>query len=90
MCWLWQAHRLKNENSLLSQILRLYKTKCRLLITGTPLQNNMHELWALLNFLLPDVFGDSDDFDKYTQAVGEEAQVRSSALSQLGWCNHFQ
>jgi hypothetical protein len=50
-----EAHRIKNENSVLSQIIRLYNTKCRLLITGTPLQNNLHELWALLNFLLPDV-----------------------------------
>ena len=48
-----EAHRIKNENSVLSQIIRLYTTKCRLLITGTPLQNNLHELWALLNFLLP-------------------------------------
>lgn len=50
-----EAHRIKNENSVLSQIIRLYNTKCRLLITGTPLQNNLHELWALLNFLLPEV-----------------------------------
>lgn len=35
------------------------------MITGTPLQNNLHELWALLNFLLPDVFGDSEAFDKW-------------------------
>ena len=42
---------------------RLLKSKNRLLITGTPLQNNLHELWALLNFLLPEKFGNSDDFD---------------------------
>jgi SWI/SNF-related matrix-associated actin-dependent regulator of chromatin subfamily A member 5 len=35
----------------------------RILITGTPLQNNLHELWALLNFLLPHVFNDSEVFD---------------------------
>lgn len=35
------------------------------MITGTPLQNNLHELWALLNFLLPDVFGDSEAFDQW-------------------------
>lgn len=35
------------------------------MITGTPLQNNLHELWALLNFLLPDVFGDSEAFDNW-------------------------
>uniref|UniRef100_A0A915MIE9 Uncharacterized protein n=1 Tax=Meloidogyne javanica TaxID=6303 RepID=A0A915MIE9_MELJA len=47
-----EAHRIKNE-----------KMENRLLITGTPLQNNLHELWALLNFLLPEKFGNSDDFD---------------------------
>ena len=46
-----EAHRLKNENSLLSRMVRLFKFKHRLLLTGTPLQNNIHELWALLNSL---------------------------------------
>ncbi|XP_026466144.1 chromatin-remodeling complex ATPase chain Iswi-like [Ctenocephalides felis] len=60
-----EAHRIKNEKSKLSEILREFKTTNRLLLTGTPLQNNLHELWALLNFLLPDVFNSSDDFDSW-------------------------
>ena len=60
-----EAHRIKNENSTLSQIVRIYNTKCRLVITGTPLQTNLHELWALLNFLLPEVFHSSEDFDQW-------------------------
>ena len=60
-----EAHRIKNENSSLSKTVRLFKTQSRLLVTGTPLQNNLHELWALLNFLLPDVFSDSDTFDEW-------------------------
>lgn len=60
-----EAHRIKNEKSKLSEILREFKTANRLLITGTPLQNNLHELWALLNFLLPDVFNSSEDFDAW-------------------------
>lgn len=44
----------------LSEIVREFKTTNRLLLTGTPLQNNLHELWALLNFLLPDVFNSSE------------------------------
>ena len=60
-----EAHRIKNEESTLSQIIRLLYSHHRLLITGTPLQNNLHELWALLNFLLPDIFGDSEVFDEW-------------------------
>lgn len=55
-----EAHRIKNEKSKLSELLREFKSTNRLLLTGTPLQNNLHELWALLNFLLPDVFNSSD------------------------------
>ena len=65
-----EAHRIKNENSALSQIVRLFNCRNRLLLTGTPLQNNLHELWALLNFLLPDVFSSSEDFDKWFELQG--------------------
>jgi SWI/SNF-related matrix-associated actin-dependent regulator of chromatin subfamily A member 5 len=58
-----EAHRIKNENSVLSQAVRILHSDYRLLITGTPLQNNLHELWALLNFLLPQLFSDSEVFD---------------------------
>ena len=44
----------------LSEIVREFKTTNRLLLTGTPLQNNLHELWSLLNFLLPDVFNSAN------------------------------
>ncbi|XKL63332.1 hypothetical protein PGB90_005696 [Kerria lacca] len=60
-----EAHRIKNEKSKLSEIVREFCTANRLLLTGTPLQNNLHELWALLNFLLPDVFNSSEDFDAW-------------------------
>ena len=48
-----------------TQVVRQIPVQFRLLITGTPLQNNLTELWALLNFLLPDVFRDSDAFDDW-------------------------
>ena len=60
-----EAHRIKNENSRLSKVMRMFACNNRLLITGTPLQNNLHELWALLNFLLPEVFGDAGQFEEW-------------------------
>ena len=51
-----EGHRLKNERSALCGALGRVQAPFRLLLTGTPLQNNLHELWALLHFLLPNVF----------------------------------
>lgn len=54
-----------SSNFQLSESVRELRSQNRLLITGTPLQNNLHELWALLNFLLPDIFTSSEDFDSW-------------------------
>jgi SWI/SNF-related matrix-associated actin-dependent regulator of chromatin subfamily A member 5 len=69
-----EAHRIKNENSSLSKAVRIMKTDHRLLITGTPLQNNLRELWALLNFLMPDVFGDAEQFDAWFSLTDESGK----------------
>jgi len=73
-----EAHRIKNEKSKLSEIVREFRSANRLLLTGTPLQNNLHELWALLNFLLPDVFSSSEDFDAWfnTQNLVDGAESK--------------
>lgn len=51
-----EAHRLKNNESLFFRTLNEYSIRYRLLLTGTPLQNNLEELYHLLNFLSPDRF----------------------------------
>jgi chromodomain-helicase-DNA-binding protein 1 len=48
-----EAHRLKNDDSLLYKALMEFDTNHRLLITGTPLQNSLKELWSLLHFIMP-------------------------------------
>ena len=60
-----EGHRLKNMNSKLIRELLTYNSANRLLITGTPLQNNITELWSLLHFLLPEVFNDVDSFQSW-------------------------
>ncbi|OAL27018.1 hypothetical protein AYO22_03962 [Fonsecaea multimorphosa] len=60
-----EGHRLKNMNCKLIKELMTYNSANRLLITGTPLQNNIAELWSLLHFLLPEVFNDLDSFERW-------------------------
>ena len=69
-----EAHRIKNEKSLLSRVVRTIPSEHRLLITGTPLQNNLHEMWALLNFLVPTLFSSSDDFDTWFDITDTQQQ----------------
>ncbi|KAF7356732.1 hypothetical protein MVEN_01008100 [Mycena venus] len=60
-----EAHRIKNVDSILSQIVRAFTSRGRLLITGTPLQNSLKELFALLNFICPEIFVDYADLDSF-------------------------
>lgn len=67
----------------MAQVIRLFNSRNRLLITGTPLQNNLHELWALLNFLLPDVFGDAEAFDQWFSGQGEDQDTVVQQLHRI-------
>lgn len=78
-----EAHRIKNENSRLSLVVRMLRTNYRLLITGTPLQNNLHELWALLNFLLPEVFSSSEKFEEWFSMGDGGKEKEAEVVQQL-------
>ncbi|MEE6488118.1 hypothetical protein FKM82_015135 [Ascaphus truei] len=65
-----EGHRIKNMNCRLIRELKLFKSENKLLLTGTPLQNNLAELWSLLNFLLPDVFDDLKSFESWFDITG--------------------
>ena len=72
-----EAHRLKNNQSKFFRILNSYKVGYKLLLTGTPLQNNLEELYNLLNFLEPGRFNDLQAFlDKFSD-ISKEDQIKT-------------
>ncbi|XP_012054307.1 PREDICTED: lymphoid-specific helicase-like, partial [Atta cephalotes] len=60
-----EGHRIKNYKCKLIKVLHSIRSMNRLILTGTPLQNNLSELWSLLNFLLPEIFDDLDTFESW-------------------------
>ena len=60
-----EGQKIKNINSILLKHLKQLTTENRLILTGTPLQNNLRELWSLLNFVLPDIFDDLSRFERW-------------------------
>lgn len=60
-----EGHRIKNLNCKLVNVLKSFHSTNRFLLTGTPLQNNLSELWSLLNYLLPEVFDDLKSFENW-------------------------
>ncbi|CAK9295655.1 unnamed protein product [Gordionus sp. m RMFG-2023] len=73
ICVVDEAHRLKSNQSKFFKILNDYKFNYRLLLTGTPLQNNLEELYHLLNFMSPDRFNNPQLFlDEFADLTKEE------------------
>ncbi|KAL1683249.1 SNF2 family N-terminal domain-containing protein [Schizophyllum commune] len=60
-----EGHRLKNIDCKLMREIKRYNTAHRMILTGTPLHNNLSELWSLLNFVLPDIFQDLESFQEW-------------------------
>ena len=74
-CVIDEAHRLKNQKCKLLEGLKLLEIESRLLLSGTPLQNNITELFSLLSFLEPTQFSNIDDFNKDFGDMQNEGQV---------------
>ncbi|TPX66244.1 hypothetical protein SpCBS45565_g04602 [Spizellomyces sp. 'palustris'] len=84
-----EGHRMKNTQSKLSiTLMQYYSTRYRLILTGTPLQNNLPELWALLNFILPKIFNSVETFDDwfnhpFSKEGGKETDMKLNEEESL-------
>ena len=86
--WLYtiidEGHRMKNSNSKLSLTLNTqYSSRFRLILTGTPLQNNLQELWSILNFILPKIFNSDRSFDEWFSAPFGVSNIELSEEESL-------
>ena len=78
-----EAHRIKNVDSMLSQIVRAFSSRGRLLITGTPLQNNLKELFSLLNFICPEIFVQYEDLDSFLHKDSSGTEVEEEKSKKV-------
>ena len=60
-----EGHRIKNYKAHSSQVVRRLPCRHRLLLTGTPIQNSLRELWSLLSFVAPSSFSSLENFEQW-------------------------
>lgn len=79
-----EAHRLKNRESIIYQCLTQLSIERRILLTGTPLQNNIYELWALLSFIFPSFFhGEEEWYDWFNRPFESDDETEKPSEIQV-------
>ncbi|EMD35723.1 hypothetical protein CERSUDRAFT_138426 [Gelatoporia subvermispora B] len=87
--WFWgfivvdEGHRLKNMDCKLIREIKRIPSAARMVLTGTPLHNNLAELWALLNFVLPELFGNLEEFQEWFNLPSLQSTLAPTRSSQL-------
>lgn len=77
-----EAHSIKNVNSIRWNTLLEFSCRNKLLLTGTPIQNSMSELWALLHFIMPNLFNSHDHFQEWFSKDIEAHSQEKGELNQ--------
>ena len=77
-----EAQAIKNSGSARWKTLLGMKCRNRLLLTGTPIQNSMHELWALLHFIMPSLFDSHDEFSEWFTKEADGSTENKGAMNE--------
>jgi len=85
--WLYvildEGHAIRNPTSKLSEAVRSVKASYRLILSGTPVQNSVLELWAMFEFLMPGFLGTLKEFNrKFGKSVEKAKRSRTNAKEQ--------
>ena len=82
-CVLDEGHIIKNANSKLAKSVKRVKAEHRLILSGTPIQNNVLELWSLFDFLMPGFLGSEKVFhDKFAKPIAASRNSKTSSKEQ--------
>lgn len=82
-CVLDEGHIIKNAKAKLTQSVKMLKANHRLILSGTPIQNNVLELWSLFDFLMPGFLGTEKTFhDRYSKPIANSRDSKSSSKEQ--------
>lgn len=79
-----EAQAIKSISSQRWKILLGFKSRSRLLLTGTPIQNNMQELWSLLHFIMPTLFDSLSEFSEwFSKDIENKDKVEEEQINKL-------
>lgn len=82
-CVLDEGHIIKNSQSKLAKAVKQFSSNHRLILTGTPIQNNVLELWSLFDFLMPGFLGTEKMFqERFAKPIGASRNSKSQSKDQ--------
>ncbi|EDU39644.1 helicase SWR1 [Pyrenophora tritici-repentis Pt-1C-BFP] len=82
-CVLDEGHLIKNSKSKTSQAVKQFQSNHRLILSGTPIQNNVLELWSLFDFLMPGFLGTEKVFqERFAKPIAASRFAKSSSKEQ--------
>ena len=82
-CVLDEGHLIKNSKSKTSQAVKQFQSNHRLILSGTPIQNNVLELWSLFDFLMPGFLGSEKVFqERFAKPIAASRFAKSSSKEQ--------
>jgi SNF2 family DNA or RNA helicase len=84
-----EAHRMKNMTSLIGKTMRQLKANCRILLTGTPVQNALQDLWSLMDFAQPGLLGNHATFVKHFSDPIDKGSVKGASPFQIELKKHL-
>ncbi|KAJ2969331.1 hypothetical protein NQ176_g8719 [Zarea fungicola] len=78
-----EGHLIKNPKAKISQAVKRLASNHRLILTGTPIQNNVLELWSLFDFLMPGFLGTEKVFlDRFAKPIAASRYSKASSKEQ--------